>query len=87
MNPARWWGFKGLGGEGGGRRSGVLSGVNLLSGVSPGPADLMVRAAGCWWWENCLVRPCFLPLDLAHRQVSSICCQPPISLFLVSVFT
>jgi len=48
MNPSRWRSFKGLGGEGRGRRSGVLGKVNLLSEVLPRMADLVVRAA-CYW--------------------------------------
>lgn len=52
-------GFQGLGEKG---EAGVMFQVELIpSDVSPGLADLVVRAAGCWWWESCSVRPCFLP--------------------------
>lgn len=77
--PTQVWGFQVLDEGGGGGRNGVLGGVNHLSEVS--------GAAGCWWWENCSVRLCSLPLDLAHVQVSNVHCQRPTSLFLVSVFT
>lgn len=75
-----------LGGERGGGRNGVLGGVNYLSEDSgagrshDGGCRLLVVG-------ELLSQAISLSLDLAHRQVSSVHCQPPTSLFLVSVFT
>lgn len=49
--PTQAWGFQVLDGDGEGGRNGVLGGVNHLGEVS-GAADLMMRTAGCWWWDN-----------------------------------